>query len=169
MGMQDMSWGTPRFTTLVDNGDPARRLDIALIGDGYTARQQTTFRRDAAAVVDEFRGTEPIKTYFQHLNFHRIDVISAESGADDMHASPAITRRTALDTYFSTRATTASTTASPRSPRRRDSPSNRPPCAPGPPSPPSRRMRPRRQPGASGRGPRPAGGRARPLPGRRRR
>lgn len=101
MGMQDMSWGTPRFTTLVDNGDPARRLDIALIGDGYTARQQTTFRRDAAAVVDEFRGTEPIKTYFQHLNFHRIDVISAESGADDMHASPAITRRTALDTYFS--------------------------------------------------------------------
>lgn len=99
--MNDMRWGSPRFTTLVDNGDPAHRLDIAIIGDGYVRADQATYRRDVNLVVEEFRTTEPMATYFPHLNFHRIDVISAQRGCDDMWANPPITRRTALDTFYS--------------------------------------------------------------------
>jgi hypothetical protein len=101
MGVRDLSWGSPRFTTLVENGSPDNRLDVAIIGDGYTAGEQPLFRDDAQEIVDAFAEIEPMRTYFRHFNFHRIDVISPESGCDDPHASPAIKRRTALDTFFS--------------------------------------------------------------------
>jgi hypothetical protein len=101
MGRQDMSWGTPRFTTLVDNGSPRNRLDIALIGDGYTAAEQDLYQDHVNQVVEAFRRTEPIATYFRHFNFHRINLISAESGTDDRYASPPVRRRTALNTFYS--------------------------------------------------------------------
>lgn len=101
MGVRDLSWGSPRFTTLVENGSPDNRLDVAIIGDGYTAGEQSLFHDDAQEIVDAFAAIEPMRTYFRHFNFHRIDVISPESGCDDPHASPAIKRRTALDTFFS--------------------------------------------------------------------
>jgi len=40
-------------------------------------------------------------TYFRHLNFHRVDVISDEDGTDDMFADPPRIRRTALHTFYS--------------------------------------------------------------------
>jgi hypothetical protein len=101
MGRRNMSWGTPRFATVVDNGNPRNRLDIALIGDGYTAAEQELFQTHVEQVIDGFRRTEPIATYFPHFNFHRINLISAESGTNDRHASPPLRRRTALNTFFS--------------------------------------------------------------------
>ncbi|HEX6183046.1 MAG TPA: M64 family metallopeptidase [Pyrinomonadaceae bacterium] len=101
MGISELSWGTPRFTTLVNNGDPAKRFDIAIMGDGYRAQDQSLFQSDVQAVVNEFRRTEPLRAYFRHLNFHRIDVISPENGTDDIWASPPVIRKTALDTFFS--------------------------------------------------------------------
>jgi hypothetical protein len=101
MGRRDMAWGTPRFTTVVDNGNPRNRLDIAIIGDGYTASEQELFQTHVEQVIEAFRGTEPIGTYFRHFNFHRINLISAESGTDDRYASPPLKRRTALNTFYS--------------------------------------------------------------------
>jgi hypothetical protein len=101
MGIADMSWGNPKFNTLVRNGDPLRRLDIAIVGDGYTSSNQSLFRDHAQRVIDEFNATEPFRTYSKHFNFHRINLISAESGTDDQYATPPVQRRTALDTAFS--------------------------------------------------------------------
>lgn len=101
MGLLDMSWGSPKFETIINNGNPHKRLDIAIIGDGYTSSQQAQFRQDVNKIIDAFRNTEPIQTYFNHFNFHRINVFSAESGTDDSYATPPITRKTALDTGFS--------------------------------------------------------------------
>jgi len=42
-----------------------------------------------------------MRSYRKHFNFHRINLISAESGTDDHYATPPIQRRTALDTGFS--------------------------------------------------------------------
>jgi hypothetical protein len=71
------------------------------MGDGYTAAEQHLFRQDAATVVEAFRSIEPIATYFGHFNFHRIDVISRESGTNDRWVDPPARPRTALDTFFS--------------------------------------------------------------------
>lgn len=101
MGIRDLTWGKPRFTTLLDNGNSKNRLDVAIIGDGYTAGQQAMFRGDAQEIVDAFQQIEPMRTYIKHFNFHRIDVLSAESGTDDPHVDPPAKPRTALDTFFS--------------------------------------------------------------------
>jgi hypothetical protein len=34
------------YTTVVDHGDPANRLDIAIMGDGYTSTQLDKYRSD---------------------------------------------------------------------------------------------------------------------------
>jgi hypothetical protein len=57
MGRQDMSWGTPRFTTLVENVTPHNRLNIAVIGDGYTAAEQDLYQSHVDPVIEAFRRT----------------------------------------------------------------------------------------------------------------
>lgn len=101
MAFLEVPWGEPRYTTLVKNGPSKNRLDIAIIGDGYTADQQEMFNQDAQAVVDEFARVEPMRTYIKHFNFHRINVISEESGAIDPHVDPPVKPKTALGTFFS--------------------------------------------------------------------
>jgi hypothetical protein len=101
MNLPGISWGTPRFTTLVDNGPPEKRLDVAIIGDGYTAEQQALFNEDARQVVEAFGRIEPMRSYIEHFNFHRINVISKESGTHDRHVDPPQKPNTALKTFFS--------------------------------------------------------------------
>ena len=101
MSLFNINWGKSRYTTLVNNGPSANRLDVAIIGDGYTADQQAMFNEDAQQVVDEFARVEPMRTYFKHFNFHRINVISQESGAIDPHVDPPAKPKTALGTFFS--------------------------------------------------------------------
>lgn len=99
MGIQDLIWRIPMVTTRVNNGNPDNRLDIAIIGDGYTTRQRAVFNQDVDTIIDAFRTTEPLQTYFSHFNFHRINLFSPQDGTDDIHNS--ITRNTALDTFYS--------------------------------------------------------------------
>ena len=101
MIQDEIIWGETRFTTLTRHGNPKNRLDVAIIGDGYTAGQQTMFQDDANTIVDAFRQIEPMATYFKHFNFHRINLISAEEGAKDPYVSPPADPRTALGTFFS--------------------------------------------------------------------
>jgi hypothetical protein len=72
MNLPGVTWGTPRFTTLVDNGPPDKRLDVAIIGDGYTAAQQGMFNDDSRQVIEAFGRIEPMRSYLKHFNFHRI-------------------------------------------------------------------------------------------------
>jgi len=101
MDLTNVTWGSPRHTTLVDNGNSDNRLDVAIIGDGYTAEQQEMFRQDAQEIVDAFRRIEPMSTYINHFNFHRVDVISPESGAIDTYLDPPKRPNSALHTFFS--------------------------------------------------------------------
>ena len=101
MALTEILWDTPRFTALVENGDPKNRLDIGIIGDGYTVDQQAMFNQDAQEIVDAFASIEPMATYFSHFNFHRINVISRESGSNDPYVDPPLKPDTALNTFFS--------------------------------------------------------------------
>lgn len=101
MGIGKLTWGQPRYTTLVDNGDPARRLDVAILGDGYAAGDMPMYYHDVDSIVRAFHDIEPMKSYIRHFNFHRVDVISAESGVSDCWSDPPIRRRSALGANFS--------------------------------------------------------------------
>ncbi len=105
VSLGSFDWGSPRFTTLTGSGPAENRLNIAILGDGYRADQMAKYRRNADELVDAFQTTEPFETYFRHLSFHRVDLISAEEGCDDLFAAragrPPTHRDTALHTFYS--------------------------------------------------------------------
>lgn len=70
------------FETIVNNGPSENRVDIAILGDGYTAAEMDRYRSDIERFVRLWFEEEPYKEYRRYFNIHRIDVVSAQSGAD---------------------------------------------------------------------------------------
>ncbi len=101
MGIGKYDWGSNRYDTLVDNGDPEHRLDVAIIGDGYARDEMGMFEEDVQSIIDEFHRVEPIRTYAKHFNFHRINIISKQSGVDDRWSKPPIRAKSPLGSHFS--------------------------------------------------------------------
>ncbi len=101
MGIGRYKWGANRFDTLVDNGDPANRVDVAILGDGYAAEDMPLFYEDVDEIIACFQGIEPTTSYWKHFNFHRVNVISQQSGIDDKYQTPPVKHKSALGTHFS--------------------------------------------------------------------
>jgi hypothetical protein len=73
------------YTTVWDNGPSDNRVDIVIIGDGYTEGQiETTYASHVQGMLDYmFYGSQdPFPRYRNYFNVHRVEVISAEEGAD---------------------------------------------------------------------------------------
>ncbi|MET9885428.1 M64 family metallopeptidase [Streptomyces sp. NPDC006430] len=86
-------------TKLVDNGSTADRLDIVVVGDGYTAAELDRFHADARAKWAEITAVEPYSTYRNLFNVWTVDAVSRESGVSG-DPTPATVRDTALGAYF---------------------------------------------------------------------
>lgn len=67
---------------IVNNGDPAHRVDIVILGDGYTSSQMSQFATDAQNTVSKMFAQNPWYEYQHYYNVRRIDVVSQQSGAD---------------------------------------------------------------------------------------
>jgi hypothetical protein len=82
---------------LRDATPPDRALDIVFLGDGYTADELGEFADDADRAMAGFLATSPFDALQDHINFWRVDVASAESGAgfdcsDDVEVPGCVTR-----------------------------------------------------------------------------
>lgn len=86
--------------TVRDNGDPANRVDLVVLGDGYTASEMNKFADDVEDLIAGLFDQEPLKEYWRYFNVHRIDVVSNESGADHPESDPAIEKDTAFDAAY---------------------------------------------------------------------
>jgi hypothetical protein len=87
--------------TLHDAGPSENRLDIVIVGDGYTASEQDRWRADAAEFANALLDTPPFSDYPDYINVHRVDAISAESGASfDCVNDECRIRDTAFGTIF---------------------------------------------------------------------
>ncbi|MFD5145330.1 M64 family metallopeptidase [Streptomyces sp. NPDC058401] len=84
---------------LVDNGPTADRLDVVVIGDGYTAAELAKFHADAEAKWAEVTAVEPYATYRNLFNVWTVDAVSRESGVSGDPDRAAV-RDTALGAYF---------------------------------------------------------------------
>jgi hypothetical protein len=71
-------------------GDPARRFNLILLGDGYTAAGMPRFRANVAEELGMLFAFEPWKSYRSYINVYRVEIPSAESGVscDPDVASP---------------------------------------------------------------------------------
>ena len=84
--------------TIINNGSAANRVDIAILGDGYTSGQMQKYRDDVQSLMTRFFNEEPFGEYRNFFNVHRIDVISSQSGAD--HPERSVLVNTALDATY---------------------------------------------------------------------
>jgi IgA peptidase M64/CARDB protein/carboxypeptidase family protein len=73
-------------TTIVRGGDPASSVDIVFLGDGYTAGQLGTYANDVTAATNHLLGEYPFSALRDRINVYRVDVVSNQSGADDLCA-----------------------------------------------------------------------------------
>ena len=86
------------FETIINNGSAMNRVDIAILGDGYTSSQMAKYKNDVQNAMAQFFNTEPFHEYRNFFNVHRIDVVSSQSGAD--HPERALFVNTALDATY---------------------------------------------------------------------
>lgn len=101
MGLGRVTFPPTPYTTLVNNGTPSNRLDIAILGDGFTESELPLFYDDCDKIVDAFHSLQPFKSYWKHLNFHRVNSISPQSGCDDRWVKPKVRVKSALGAHFS--------------------------------------------------------------------
>jgi len=86
-------------TTLVSTGDPANRIDLVVVGDGYTTGELGLYAEHAQRGVDDLFAIAPFDEYAPLFNVHRVDVISNESGVSGDPTSD-VSRDTALQMRF---------------------------------------------------------------------
>ncbi len=66
--------------TLISTGPNANRINIAILGDGYTASQQNDFISIAQSSVNYLMTKSPYLEYKNYFNAYAVKVVSAESG-----------------------------------------------------------------------------------------
>jgi hypothetical protein len=73
-----------RYTVvpLMENGAPAEKVDIVILGDGYSKGDMEKFRRDAKHLNDVMFSTSPFKERMKDFNVRTIEVESGDSGID---------------------------------------------------------------------------------------
>ena len=62
------------------SGDPAEKVDLLILGDGYSASELESYRNDARAVAEALFSFPPFRDRRADFNVWAIDVPSAESG-----------------------------------------------------------------------------------------
>ena len=67
--------------TIYWTGPSSNRVNIVILGDGYTSGEQAKFITDATSISNAFFTTTPYKEYKNYINVLAIKVISNQSGA----------------------------------------------------------------------------------------
>jgi len=80
------------------NGDPHKRVDVAIIAEGYTRLEKDAFLADLGYFQDVFFSQEPYKSNENKFNVYGVFKPSAESGVDEPRAG--IFKNTALNCTF---------------------------------------------------------------------
>ncbi|HEV7803561.1 MAG TPA: M64 family metallopeptidase, partial [Burkholderiales bacterium] len=72
-----------RVDTMLSNGEPAAKADIAILGDGYVESQYGKFVADARRACDYLFSVDPFRKRVQDFNVRAVFVPSPESGVTD--------------------------------------------------------------------------------------
>lgn len=65
---------------IIENGPRDKRINMVVLGDGFTSSQQGTFIADATVLVNYIFNKAPFNQYKNYFNVYAVKVISAESG-----------------------------------------------------------------------------------------
>ena len=85
-------------TVVRGNGPDDNRVNVAILGDGYTAEELAKYSTDVDLLLAGLFRQTPFSEYESYFNVRRIDVVSNESGAD--HPADGMFRDTALGAAY---------------------------------------------------------------------
>jgi hypothetical protein len=86
------------YETVINSGPSENRIDIVVVGDGYTQSELANYQLHVNSILSGYFAQEPLASYLNFFNVHRVDVISNESGVDEPDYD--IYRDTALDMSY---------------------------------------------------------------------
>lgn len=70
------------FEKILDNGNSSEKIDMVLIGDGYSKDDLDKYKKDVNKIIRGYFEFDPYKARKNDFNVYRIDAISKESGVD---------------------------------------------------------------------------------------
>jgi len=85
--------------TILDNGNPNQKVDIVVLGDGYTQEEMEKFHQDAERLTHALFDVEPYKSHKQDFSVRCVDTPSPVSGVNRPH--PGVFKRTPLSVSYS--------------------------------------------------------------------
>ena len=72
-----------RTRKLIDNGDPKQKVDVAIMGDGYTQNDLRKFRRDVEHFIQVLFSSPPFDECRRDFNVWAVESVSSEHGIDE--------------------------------------------------------------------------------------
>lgn len=82
-----------------NRGIADNRLDLVIVGDGYTSSEMNQFHTDANGIANSLFRYEPFTSYEPYFRISQVEVVSPESGVDNDPVQ-GIFRNTALDMAY---------------------------------------------------------------------
>ncbi len=83
---------------MIENGPPAQKVDLLVIGEGYTAAERQKFHGDVTRLLDGLFAEEPFKSRKSAFNVRALDLPSSQTGVNRPNAG--VFRRTPLSTEY---------------------------------------------------------------------
>jgi hypothetical protein len=83
-----------RVWAVQESGPPSEKVDLLLVGDGYTAAEMDKWHRDARRLAEDLFAVSPFRERRRDFNVWAIDVASDESGVSRL--SDGVQRRSAV-------------------------------------------------------------------------
>lgn len=90
---------TNKIFPIMENGPAEQKLDIVVLGDGYTLDEMPKFRKDAQRLIGELFKAEPYKSRKSDFNVRAVETPSHVSGVSRPH--PGVFKRTPLSVHYS--------------------------------------------------------------------
>ncbi len=85
--------------TIAENGPADKKVDMVILGDGYTLAEMEKFRKDAARLSGFLMSSEPFSKYAADFNIRTIETPSPGSGVNKPHHG--VFTRTPLTVHYS--------------------------------------------------------------------
>ena len=89
---------TNRVDIIAENGPASQKVDLVILGDGYSKDEMGKFRKDAARLSGYLMNAEPFKSHSKDFNIRAIETPSESSGVNKPHHK--VSKRTPLSVHY---------------------------------------------------------------------
>jgi hypothetical protein len=90
---------TNKIDVIAENGPADQKVDIVILGDGYSKNEMEKFRKDATRLSGYLMNTEPFKSRSKDFNIKAVETPGEVSGVNKPHHG--VYKRTPLTVHYS--------------------------------------------------------------------